>query len=141
MWYNCGDFDCKAGLLDGFIDVYGKSDISEGQLSETFSEYLNIDPQLNAQQRSDLLLPAVNKFIAYRAQHVDSASIDAEQQEIVTQQSPQGSPETPGTNDAMTYRLVQWSKGIVDDLGLGFDWAAFQPCRKALTVMAAMVLD
>lgn len=123
-WYNCGDINCKTDLLDGFIEVYGESDIDEEQLVDAFSEFLGNDPQLSEQQRTDLLSAAQTKFSAYQAERLKTETADSTELTNETEQPESIEPEAPSTDDTMTYSVVKWSQGIIEDLGLGFGWAA-----------------
>lgn len=51
--------------------------------------------------------------------------ISPEKKEVVNEEALTGKNKSDGTTDKVIYSLIEWGKSIINDLGLGFGWAAF----------------
>jgi len=118
----CTDYDCWAKALGNFFN----DDLLDDELSLTVQDIkklLNravLKTNLNTQEKNRLKAQLFTQYIANKADQVAINPIipNTEIKKIAKQTK---QPE----NATSEYSIIAWIKGIINDLGLGFGWAAF----------------
>ena len=129
--YNCweNEFDSLAKYL-AMISYQGKIKISKTQLNELFID-LSKETKLPLEEQKQLISILTD---SYDQEYLEfSRSTDfLENDQSLTDISVNDLVKSYDKGSVITekkskpvYSLIEWAKGIIDDLGLGFGWAAF----------------
>lgn len=141
----CEEFSCKEQKLMVLVDKLNLASISMAEKREILTGVVT-DLSLSADERLRLMAIIDETFGPVAGMPVDEPSVDVTQDindgsamvdtaDKLTSAAAQSTEsdidkkmiadEESVDNSAPKYSLLEWAKGILNDLGLGFGWAAF----------------
>lgn len=129
---DCKDYDCwlalNSDLLSGYVQLTPTIEESKG-----FIEYLRLKTTEKAsfsQEQQAALVAALHELMITTKADIDNSVLksnepivtnaDDESNEIKTSLQAASNPDTTSV-----YKGFAWLQGLIEDLGIGFGWAAF----------------
>lgn len=114
-WEECKDLECKREVSTDFGESFAQTNIPSDKFESIANELVSTDESIPEFEKEMLAIETINVFTRARQEKIDQMIAEADPR-----------TETPTEDIEVTdpYSLIEWVRGIVRDLGLGFGWAA-----------------
>jgi uncharacterized RDD family membrane protein YckC len=131
---DCKTVSCWQEQLDGLTKAYIEQGTSAQKTSEFVEAMLtsvrktnSLDDQQYQQLQSQSLMTSKEMQAQYAGESDITASTPSlnEESSATIKALPQDIAGEPKKDSSSVYKGFDWAKGLVEDLGLGFGWAAF----------------
>ena len=123
-WSQCeNDMDCLLNLAGEMGDAFGKEIVDEATFQKGLDDFVAKSELTDAQQ-SEIKAAYMEAFKNAEIEPIPEEGDKGTRSESAPQTTPLADATSPQTPPSTTYSVVEWVKGIIADLGLGFGWAA-----------------
>ena len=115
-WQECNDLECKRQVSTDFGESFAATNIPAAEFEVLAKDLVNTDDSIPEFERGMLAIEAIDVFTRVRQEQAERDAA-ATEQDLANTENKEIVVHDP-------YSLIEWIKGIVSDLGLGFGWAA-----------------
>ena len=121
--YNCSDYSCWLAITKPIVETFGAFDIKEKQAKNAIDDLVD-EIKLSKAEKQQL---EADLFTHYQNNIIEMPNVDSVEEVAasVEKSSPPEPEKEQSMEDRPVYSIMKYIEGLIEDLGLGFGWAAF----------------